>query len=637
MLKASTRKQNRNIFISDRGIAMVREHLRSIFVCFLAAAGTCGSQALAATAGDSEKSPASAPPVAQCVQGAIAAEIRADRGERDRLIEQALRVAPDFAPARWQAGQVRYGDQWLTIDAALEKGAQDELLAQYRKLRSVYGSSPDGQMALARWCQKHHLVAETAAHASQLLASRPNDPEVLKMLDLTWHKGQLITVTELAQRKEQDEKAKQAMQHWRPLVGAIRNKIESKSTGEHEQGMQELQAIHDPAAIEALVVVFKSRPSLLCEAIRMIGQISGQEATDALLQQAILSKNDEVILAACDQLKNRSVYGYVPKLMAALSTPVQTKFEVVHDTDGVHFRETVERGGEDATVAKTVDTEVGFLVPNPNLGNIIGQTYAETFLDNQMTAKATAKRNRKLLEFNDSIYRVLDNTVGKVAAHEPEAWWDWWHNYNVMSIGKKPVYVDNYYNPVDVAYVPYMPADIPDIAVSIPLDSTATVPAFVGPPRPRCDGCFARGTKVWTSSGQMPIENVQIGDRVLSQSPLSGELAFKPVIDITLGHQPFIELTTTDKETIVPTGGHTFWVSGVGWRLARELKMGDRLHTVSGWSEIESIKPVEAGETHNLVVADFDTYFVGDSRVLVHDITIPQMVTGGVPGELAAR
>ena len=37
------------------------------------------------------------------------------------------------------------------------------------------------------------------------------------------------------------------------------------------------------------------------------------------------------------------------------------------------------------------------------------------------------------------------------------------------------------------------------------------------------------------------------------------------------------------------------------------------------------------------MVADFNTYFVGNARLLVHDITIPQMVTGGVPGELAAR
>ena len=199
-------------------------------------------------------------------------------------------------------------------------------------------------------------------------------------------------------------------------------------------------AIDDPAAIEALVAVFKNRPSSLCEVLRVIGQMPGQEATDALLQQAMLSKNDDVRLTACEQLKPRSVYGYVPKLMAALSTPLRTKFEVLNDGQGVHFRETVERQGQNATVGKSVDTEVTLLTPNPNLANIIGQAYTESILDNQATATAIAKLNRKLIEFNESIYRVLENTVGKMAARDPEAWWDWWHKRNVLGLDKKPAY-----------------------------------------------------------------------------------------------------------------------------------------------------------------------------------------------------
>ena len=565
------------------------------------------------------------------MQGAIAAEARADRTERDRLIAEALRVAPDFPPARWQAGQLRYDDQWMTIDAAVEKGAQDELLAQYRKLRSVYGNSPEGQLTLARWCQKHHLIPEAMAHASRLLACGRRIAEVLKMLDLTWYKGQLVTAAELAQRKQQEEKAKAAMQHWRPLLSAIRGKLESKSPGEHDQGLEELRAIHDPAAIEALVAVFKNRPSSLCEALGVIGQMPGQEATDALLQQAILSKNDDVRQTACEQLKPRSVYGYVPKLMAALSTPLQTKFEVVNDGQGVHFRETVERQGQTATVGKSVDTEVTLLTPNPNLANIIGQAYTESILDNQATASAIAKLNRKLIEFNEAIYRVLENTVGKMAARDPEAWWDWWHKRNVLGLDKKPAYVDNYYNPVAVPYVPYTATDIPNYTVA---SNPLTPPP--PPPPPPGHSCFARGTMVWTFNGLMPIENVQIGDRLLSQSPASGELTFKPVLDITLGHQDLVALDA-EGEQIVATAGHVFWVSGAGWRIAKELKLGDRLHTASGWSEIQGIKPVDAGETHNLVVADFNTYFVGNRRILTHDITMPQMVTGGVPGELVAQ
>ena len=452
---------------------------------------------------------------------------------------------------------MRLGDTWLSVDAAVESGAQDELLAEYHKLRSQFVKSTEGQLTLARWCQKHHLTDEMRAHATRLLAVRQNDPELLQMLDLTWYKGQLVGNAEMADLRERDEKARAAMQHWRPIVAAIRAKIEGKSTGEHEQGLEELAAIHDPAAIEAMLAVLRNRPSSLCEALRVIGQMPGQEATDALLQQAVLSKNDQVVVTACRQLKGRSMYGYVPKLMAALSTPAQTRLEVDRDDAGIHIRETIQREGENGIVAKTVDTEVG-LVSNPFLANIIGQAYREMALDAVQTAKAASKLNQKLKGYNDAIYRVLDSTVGKVAPHDPSSWWDWWHSYNVMSSSKKPVYVDKYYNPIDVPN--YSPQD--------------TRIALTYEDLRRHAGCFACGTMVWTASGQVPIEEIQIGDRVLAQSALTGELTFKPVLDITVGHQEFLSLTTTEKETLVPTRGHAFWVSGLGWRLATRAESG---------------------------------------------------------------
>ena len=303
------------------------------------------------------------------------------------------------------------------------------MIQQYRSFRAGYGSTPEEQLKLARWCQQHHLTAETRAHASQVLAARETDPEVLKMLGLTRHNGQLTSTTELAERKEQDEQAKRAMRHWRPLLTAMRGKIESDSSGEHDEGMQELQAIRDPAAIEALVATFKNRPDLLCEAIRVIGQMPGQEATDALLQQAILSKHAGVRRSACDELKTRSVYGFVPKLIAALSTPVQTRFEVVRDRGAVHFRKTIRREAGNAVVAKTVDTNVTLLVPNPNLRNIIGETYEATILDVQRTTRSASRLNRKLMQFNQSIYEVLEHTVGSQSTRDPKQWWDWWRDY----------------------------------------------------------------------------------------------------------------------------------------------------------------------------------------------------------------
>ena len=46
--------------------------------------------------------------------------------------------------------------------------------------------------------------------------------------------------------------------------------------------------------------------------------------------------------------------------------------------------------------------------------------------------------------------------------------------------------------------------------------------------------CFAPGTKVWTMTGRRPIEGIKIGDCVLAQDVESGELAYKPVLGVTI-------------------------------------------------------------------------------------------------------
>ena len=67
--------------------------------------------------------------------------------------------------------------------------------------------------------------------------------------------------------------------------------------------------------------------------------------------------------------------------------------------------------------------------------------------------------------------------------------------------------------------------------------------------------------------------------------------------------------------------------------MATDLKSGDRLHSVEGWAEVVGVKPIAAADTRNLIVADYGTYFVGDSRLLVHDVTLLQPYAGKVPGD----
>ena len=89
--------------------------------------------------------------------------------------------------------------------------------------------------------------------------------------------------------------------------------------------------------------------------------------------------------------------------------------------------------------------------------------------------------------------------------------------------------------------------------------------------------CFAAGTPVWSLTGPKPIETIDPGDRVLSQDPDSGELAYKPVLGVTFRPPSRRLVIGVGGEKITTTLGHPFWVAGEGWRMAKELKTGARL------------------------------------------------------------
>jgi hypothetical protein len=58
---------------------------------------------------------------------------------------------------------------------------------------------------------------------------------------------------------------------------------------------------------------------------------------------------------------------------------------------------------------------------------------------------------------------------------------------------------------------------------------------------------------------------------------------------------------------------------------------------VNGPVDLDRVAEAESVETFNLVVADFNTYFVGESGVLVHDITPRRSTAAVVPGLLTAE
>lgn len=149
--------------------------------------------------------------------------------------------------------------------------------------------------------------------------------------------------------------------------------------------------------------------------------------------------------------------------------------------------------------------------------------------------------------------------------------------------------------------------------------------------------CFAAGTKVQTLLGPTPIEQVKVGDQVLSQNPDTGELAYKPVLLTTIRPATTLFALDVGGEKIRATGGHLFWVAGMGWVKARDLKPGYELHGPTGALQLAAVTEGEAEPAYNLVVADFHTYVVGEHQVLSHDNTLRQPTRAIVPGLVSAR
>ena len=137
--------------------------------------------------------------------------------------------------------------------------------------------------------------------------------------------------------------------------------------------------------------------------------------------------------------------------------------------------------------------------------------------------------------------------------------------------------------------------------------------------------CFAAGTMIETADGDRPIEEIQIGDLVLSANPETGEIAYKPVVNTYVHVTDTVLYLTIDEEIIETTEDHPFWVEGQGWTSAKLLQPGDVVWLKDGSTQcVDDIEIVELPEgeyvaVYNFEVADFHTYFVSDYDVLVHN------------------
>jgi hypothetical protein len=119
--------------------------------------------------------------------------------------------------------------------------------------------------------------------------------------------------------------------------------------------------------------------------------------------------------------------------------------------------------------------------------------------------------------------------------------------------------------------------------------------------------CFAAGTLVHTKEGLVPIEQVKVGDWVLSKPENGGEQAYKRVLktiarpaERVIRVKYFADPSQPRVTPITCTINHPFWVKDLGWTAAEDLHLSSK----ENWLELVDGRSAKAFGTTNIYISD---------------------------------
>jgi hypothetical protein len=577
------------------------------------------------------------------VQAALDAELAGDAQGRDALLAQALAVDPDYGPARWHNGQVLFDGQWRSLADVQQLASYHRRWTEYRELRASLGGTVDDHVTLAEWCRENGLSNEERFHWGCVLLLAPDHAAALERLGLHEDRGLLLTEGQAAQLEDEEKAAKKDFARFRREFVELCRDATSEDAAVRAAALARLGEVDDVAALEALEFavlraserVERCALDLQLALVAAMSQMPQNEATLRLLDHAVYSPLPEVRAAAAQALQPRPQTDYVPLLMAALTAPIDVEIGLFAAPDGtVRLTETLFQVGAEANAAhvRSINYETeGALAHDPsrnNPGAVLATHLTSAAAIAEDTIRQVEDANAEAEARNARIIDVLKSTVGFDPGSDVEAWWSAWQEYNELQpTSDRPVY--DTYEEETHGYVYAQGSPVPTIGGDMRNPTTPT------PVNTCC--CFQAGTLVWTQGGPIPIERAAVGDMVLCQHPATGELAYRPVLEVIVGLPTRVLRLEFPEETIVATLGHRFWVNGRGWEMAKFLDSSSRLHALGGSVAATAIAEGEQESCYNLVVDEFHTYFVGKSQLLVHDNFCPRPVLAAVPGSATLR
>jgi len=267
------------------------------------------------------------------VRLALWAEAHGLTAERVKHLALAVLYDPSNTLARGLMGLVAYHDKWdrpeIVGKEIQNDPAHQAIVKDYLARRARTPDTAEAQMKLAAWCEEHGLKEQAIAHYNAVTRIDPPRDAAWKHLGYKKQGNRWVKPEEALAAKQEATRQKRADKHWKPILEKLRSELESKDAARRAKAEQELTAVTDPLAVSMIWAIFgRGNDRVQLGGVRMLGQIDGPSASNALAGFAVFSPLGSVRARAIEILKRRDPRDVVGRLIGLIHKPF--KYQVRH-------------------------------------------------------------------------------------------------------------------------------------------------------------------------------------------------------------------------------------------------------------------------------------------------------------------
>lgn len=380
----------------------------------------------------------------QLLDKALYEEIYGNRDERDALLDQASKVAPDYAPVQWQKGKVFDGKEFIDVKDAIEKIASNPVIQKYQELRGNMEFNIENNLVLAQWCEKNKLPLQGRAHLAAVLRIDPENEQAHMLLGDTRVNGRWMSQAEMLDSLQRIEADFNSLNAWQKRLLQIQKQFVSKDPVARNSAKLALAAIDDPSVIMPLELIFSSMSEQAALAVvEKVADFDDDQAAQSLSRHAVFSPWKSVRDQACVALRNYDHFAFVPSMLSALRTKTIGMRWVAPDAQGQlvyrHAALTETQNDKQLVIRDTVYQRVAKL--GGDRSDTLKRALTQLAQTQRGQSMAIEMQNMTTDQRNDRITTALTAITTLEVGKKPQDWWAWWNAENGVYMEPKEIRV----------------------------------------------------------------------------------------------------------------------------------------------------------------------------------------------------